>query len=442
MNVCIRPLLAWLFLASFLAHAAPSPDPERAINQLIAQLNDRHRIDQTVAALVAHGPDIITPLLAALDSDEGWRIEWEALRVFLKVHDRRVTDYYLAAIHTNQGTIALCAAHFLGERGETQAIAPLIRALQSSTDWNLRALAARSLAQINTPQAIIPLSEALWDPHEAVRRQAAASLDQLKWQPADDRERAAHRATFRDWDACVALGPPAVDALAVAIELPGVPMALARIGDDRSLHLLLDRLSRSSPAHKATYAKALAKMDHPQARAAIADYHEQTALIRKAGRPERLKQTTGRIIGIGLTMLILGGFTWIINRASRFSMEQAKAKRSAAHKDLPALKPSEKFLYACLIPATTAAGLFGLAMAITFSRYFMASGLMMLYVIFPMVIGSPLIGLIALALAMGTVRRRTFTLASEAFQAGFKVSIRVIIIAWLLLAIPDLLDTW
>ena len=66
---------------------------------------------------------------------------------------------------------------------KSRNIKGLVRALRYKKDDGIRSDAARALAEIGDLQAVEPLIAALKDEHSTVRKEAAETLDRLKWQP-------------------------------------------------------------------------------------------------------------------------------------------------------------------------------------------------------------------------------------------------------------------
>lgn len=89
------------------------------------------------------------------------------------------------------------------------AVGPLIAELG---EWNLRELVVRALTQIGE-QAVEPLVAALLDDDWAVRENAIAALDELKWSPDLTRAGAIYAISRKDWARCVEIGGPAVEPL-------------------------------------------------------------------------------------------------------------------------------------------------------------------------------------------------------------------------------------
>jgi HEAT repeat protein len=95
------------------------------------------------------------------------------------------------------------------------AVEPLITALEKGGWASMGAIAA--LARIGDVRAVEPLSGALGDQDENVRKAAAEALDRLAWSPDRGAAGAAYWAVRGEWDKCVQIGAPAVEPLIAAL---------------------------------------------------------------------------------------------------------------------------------------------------------------------------------------------------------------------------------
>jgi HEAT repeat protein len=71
------------------------------------------------------------------------------------------------------------AATALGSLGDVQATASLIMALEAERDGETRRLMARALGEVGDRRALRPLQHLTGDKHWAVRREAAAAVQQV-----------------------------------------------------------------------------------------------------------------------------------------------------------------------------------------------------------------------------------------------------------------------
>jgi HEAT repeat protein len=80
----------------------------------------------------------------------------------------------------NRGAASRALAD-IGPSAAEQAIPALARALAKDDAWPVRRRVASDLGRlaVNSPEAIAPLTAALDDPHDIVRKEAARALESL-----------------------------------------------------------------------------------------------------------------------------------------------------------------------------------------------------------------------------------------------------------------------
>ncbi len=199
----------------------------------------------------------------------------------------------------------------LGRIGDSRALEPLLDALRGGNRKAAQALAA---ARFEDSRVEAELVAVLTVPSEAIRKAAAAALDQLGWQPASDDQKAIHSVAAQDWEACAALGSSAVEPLIAVLESHRFETAnpireqaaevLGRIGDARAVEPLVAALKSTPGAGTIKLitcaADALGEIGGNEAIAALADAlyydrresiydgdirHRAEAALRRIGTP-------------------------------------------------------------------------------------------------------------------------------------------------------------
>lgn len=244
--------------------------------------------------LDADAMEILITALGDNNSDVR-RVAAEALG---KIKDARAVKSLIASLEDPDELVRQSVAQALGEIGDARAIAPLIKAVNDSkgnasetaegvvakiigvagtvemlTDMlnadskSMRELGVRLLGAIGDTQAINLLTISLGDSDFDVRGMAAMQLKHLKWEPADDAQRAMYAVARRDWyGEVVGLGAAAVEALLVALKDENndvrwsAATALAQVGDVRAVESLLVALKDNDDAVRRMAAIALGQI--------------------------------------------------------------------------------------------------------------------------------------------------------------------------------------
>jgi HEAT repeat protein len=296
----------------------------RAVKPLIAALTREGqkwtvRSDAAKALGEMGDEQAVEPLVAAL-RDERQYVRTSAAESLGKLGDRRAVEPLIATLEDEESWVAMHAIKALGEIGDAQAVEPLITLLKHDS-WQVRGDAARALGRIGDRRAVEPLIAALkdedssvrgaaewalkeigWQPDESqaaavyvskrewdkcvelgaaavgalvsalsdasadVREAAAATLDQLGWQPDESKAGAAYWVAKHDWDKCADIGAPAVEPLVSALKdddvdvRRGAASALGQIGDARAIEPLLSALRSGSDGVRRAAAEALDKI--------------------------------------------------------------------------------------------------------------------------------------------------------------------------------------
>jgi hypothetical protein len=98
-----------------------------------------------------------------------------------------------------------------------------------------------------------------------VRERAAKALDELNWNPINDRERAIYFIAKNQWQECIKVGSEAVEPLIAALEYGGeakmqAAYVLGEIKDSRAIEPLIDKLRFAAQLLEAKVLEALQKI--------------------------------------------------------------------------------------------------------------------------------------------------------------------------------------
>lgn len=256
-----------------------------AVKALVSALkNDRHDVRLCAATALGRIGDVqaIEPLVAALkDSDRHVRqraawalhhLKWQPAsdtqQAILAIADQEwdevvrlgapAVEPLVAALKKWDSHVQQRAAEALGKIGDARAIQPLVSALKAY-DKDVRRSATEALGNIGEA-AVEPLVAAIMDSDRNMRQCAAWVLHRLKWQPADDTQRAVLAIADQEWDKAVRLGVAAVEPLVAMLKNSDWDMrqsaaeALGKIGDARAVQPLLSLTKDSEVAGEAAQA--------------------------------------------------------------------------------------------------------------------------------------------------------------------------------------------
>ncbi|MGH9838914.1 MAG: HEAT repeat domain-containing protein [Blastocatellia bacterium] len=203
-----------------------------------------------------------------LTSDDS-KMRKQAAQKLGEIKDTRAIEPLIAALKDGRSDVRRAAAEALVKIGEA-AVEPLVAAFKDSGS-NVRQVAAKALGEIGDARAVEPLVAVLKDSDSGVRQVAAWALRSLKWQPANDTQRAALAVADKRWDEAVRLGTAAVEPLATAlkdsrsdVQVKAV-YALWKIGDARAVELLVAALKDSNMDVMLSAALALGKIGDARA---------------------------------------------------------------------------------------------------------------------------------------------------------------------------------
>jgi HEAT repeat protein len=141
------------------------------------------------------------------------------------IGDPQTVEPLIAALKDPHDYLRENAAYILGRIKDPIAVESLIITLSDSSS-DVRKNAVMALGNIRDPKAVGPLSIALRDPDYLVRVSVAEALDKLKWTPGNDGTAAYYWISKNNFDQCIALGAPALEALTGALKNPNRSLRL------------------------------------------------------------------------------------------------------------------------------------------------------------------------------------------------------------------------
>ena len=182
------------------------------------------------------------------DTELDLQIRRTSMQALVRLQDSRAVEPLIDLLTDETSRLRADAASALGRLKDGRATGPLIATL---TDIKLRRASATALGRIGGESATQALVGVLTDKPSVGRREAASALSNLGWKPMSDMEIAYYQVALEDWDACVALGEPALE-----------PLVYALMDGDENARLgavsTLQRLGwKPEKAHEAAYDAAL-----------------------------------------------------------------------------------------------------------------------------------------------------------------------------------------
>jgi HEAT repeat protein len=139
----------------------------------------------------------------------------------------------------NTGRSSLAVERAAGQALDVLCGEPAIDALQTALghdDAEVRELAVKRLARIDSPMVATMLEARLDDADPIIRRSAARGLAEVGWRPTSDETGAHYWAALREWRRCAECGATAIPMLvaafprALAVERGDILAALASVG--------------------------------------------------------------------------------------------------------------------------------------------------------------------------------------------------------------------
>jgi len=160
----------------------PDSDKLQYVNILISKLKEGAESERRRAALGlgrVGATQAVEPLIQALESTgEDRAVRLLTTRALGKIGDARAIDPLIGALTDENKELRMTAAEALGGLGEAQAVEPLVKVLQDEEEY-VRKKAAEALGNIGDAKAVEPLKEALKDKEAFVRRKVAEALGKI-----------------------------------------------------------------------------------------------------------------------------------------------------------------------------------------------------------------------------------------------------------------------
>ncbi|WOF16561.1 hypothetical protein F1737_07575 [Methanoplanus sp. FWC-SCC4] len=233
------------------------------ISYLISALGSKDwKLRQEAAVGLAQaGKPALIPLLKSLDSDNAM-IRSGAAEV-LGAYGEIALPTLLKLIVTGKENVRDGAARAIGQNGET-ALKPLEEALKNK-NYKSRRGAALALGYLGYlgPNITGLLVGALEDQNDEVRLQAAKSLENINWKPANRHQAALYYYATDDTDSLAKSGRDAIHILKSGISTGNtarkrkIAQVLSKINEEESLILLVKLLEDEQPEVRQAAAEAL-----------------------------------------------------------------------------------------------------------------------------------------------------------------------------------------
>ncbi len=153
----------------------------RAIDPIIqvalSQYNNWGIVGQSVSALTEMAMRDIGPIVHALQNKDG-RVQGLAARVLGEVHDISAVEPLLQALETENYEARSRVIEALGKIGDARVVEPLIRELKHPY-WGIRKSAIEVLNNLNDTTAFQPLIQTIKDDNKDIRKIAIKTLMKL-----------------------------------------------------------------------------------------------------------------------------------------------------------------------------------------------------------------------------------------------------------------------
>ena len=217
---------------------------DRVVGHLIAALNDKGIVVRIAAAeaLVRIGSDKATDAVIAALKDKEFVVRRAAAGALGRIGSDKATDAVIAALKDKEFVVRIAAAEALVRIGSNKATDAFIAALKNKDEgFDVRYRAAEALGRIGTGRVVGPLTTALKDPDEDVRRAATEALVRI----GSDRVVGHLMAALKDKNEVVRI---------LAAE------ALVRIGSDRVVDPLAAALKDNNKVVRILAAEALVRI--------------------------------------------------------------------------------------------------------------------------------------------------------------------------------------
>lgn len=209
----------------------------RALEDALSGAEQDVLVREAAARALGRSNDLaVIPALVTALSDEAWKVreaaaaalhamEWQpsteqerALYAVVNKDWEGAVALGEAAIEALRGalrymSVSMTAANALVRIGTTGVDALVAVLRDPSQPVAVREVVATTLAALGDRRAIEPMQAMLGDRDMALRQQAVWTLEQLGWQPKDDKQKAAAAIAHEDWTTLATLGTAAVEPL-------------------------------------------------------------------------------------------------------------------------------------------------------------------------------------------------------------------------------------
>ncbi|MFW5452311.1 HEAT repeat domain-containing protein [Thioalkalivibrio sulfidiphilus] len=233
-----------------------TPEVVEALQHLLED-PDKGVRQSALEALSAHDARLDLEKLCKLLRDRDIKVQEQAIETIIQRNDPETMKYLSAVLHDEAEHARRAAVEVLNKIGSAAAIKELLESVKDA-DWWVRARSADALAKIGGPRVVKAVVELIKDDDEFIRRSAIEILNSTRDEQAishlidalDDsdwwvRERAV--------DALANIGNKAATPALVRMlkrdekAVPVVLRALAKLGDERVIHAVLEQLKRPVP---------------------------------------------------------------------------------------------------------------------------------------------------------------------------------------------------
>jgi HEAT repeat protein len=198
--------------------------------------------ESTITAMGEIGEQLATENLIPLLRDDQEPVRLAASKALGKIGDPHAINYLIEALKDGSLKVRDSVAEAIGNMGSA-SVKPLISSLG---DWDKDVQAIRKSLTLIGSSAIQPLISALSSRKQKVSAAAAKVLENLGWQPPNDKTGAEYYIAKKQWIKTVEIGGPAVEPLIRALSDPdvwirvGAAESLGNIGDGQAVAPLIN----------------------------------------------------------------------------------------------------------------------------------------------------------------------------------------------------------
>jgi HEAT repeat protein len=226
-------------------------------------------------------------LIRALGYPRAWEVRRDAAAALGRLAEPTAVQALIAACHDKDKDVCRAAAEALGEIRDQMATNPLIQLLTNAEPPIVFA-AIRSLGEIGDPRAAEPLTVLLRHADHRIRLSASDALGKNHWEPVDADGEAWFAMGKQAWDACIALGTPAIPPLRCALQdadneiRQSVAQKIGSNGAPFTYFLLIDALHDSYYRVRETAIEAIAQIGSPMLAPVLAAIEDPEWRVREA----------------------------------------------------------------------------------------------------------------------------------------------------------------